>query len=57
MNFSKKLKVDLSKTLMRGEVKRENEEVQKTVDDDRRLVIQVCLDKIFKGCYACANII
>lgn len=27
--------------LMRTEQKRENEEVQKTVDDDRRMVIQV----------------
>lgn len=39
--FSKKLKVDLSKTLMRSEQKRETEEVQKTIEDDRRMVIQV----------------
>ncbi|KAI1718755.1 cullin family domain-containing protein [Ditylenchus destructor] len=45
---NKKLKVDLSKTLMRGEVKRENEEVQKTVDDDRRLVIQAAIVRIMK---------
>uniref|UniRef100_A0A915EMR5 Cullin family profile domain-containing protein n=1 Tax=Ditylenchus dipsaci TaxID=166011 RepID=A0A915EMR5_9BILA len=45
---NKKLKVDLSKTLMRGEVKRENEEVQKTVEDDRRLVIQAAIVRIMK---------
>lgn len=33
--------MDLSKTLMRNEQKRETEEVQKTIEDDRRMVIQV----------------
>lgn len=33
--------------MIRSEVKRENEEVQKTVEDDRRLVIQVTKKEIF----------
>lgn len=35
------MKVDLTRGIARSEVKKENEEVQKAVEDDRRLVIQV----------------
>ncbi|VDM42540.1 unnamed protein product [Toxocara canis] len=37
---NKKLKVDLSKTMLRTEVRQETVEVQKSVDDDRRMVVQ-----------------
>jgi len=47
--FSKKLKVDLTKILMRSEVKKDSEEVQKSVDEDRRMVIQVCLTIIYSN--------
>lgn len=39
--FSKKLKVDLSKTMARAEIRQETVEVHKSVEDDRRLVVQV----------------
>uniref|UniRef100_A0A914C0K7 Cullin family profile domain-containing protein n=1 Tax=Acrobeloides nanus TaxID=290746 RepID=A0A914C0K7_9BILA len=45
---NKKLKVDLTKILMRGEVKKDSEEVQRSVDDDRRLVIQAAIVRIMK---------
>ncbi|VBB29999.1 unnamed protein product [Acanthocheilonema viteae] len=38
---NKKLKVDLSKTMARAEIRQETVEVHKSVEDDRRLVVQV----------------
>uniref|UniRef100_A0A0N5AG83 CULLIN_2 domain-containing protein n=1 Tax=Syphacia muris TaxID=451379 RepID=A0A0N5AG83_9BILA len=46
--FSKKLKVDLSKGLSRAEVKQESAEVQKSVEDDRKIVIQAAVVRIMK---------
>uniref|UniRef100_A0A915APJ3 Cullin protein neddylation domain-containing protein n=2 Tax=Parascaris univalens TaxID=6257 RepID=A0A915APJ3_PARUN len=45
---NKKLKVDLSKTMMRTEVRQETVEVQKSVDDDRRMVVQAAIVRIMK---------
>uniref|UniRef100_A0A915DG67 Cullin family profile domain-containing protein n=1 Tax=Ditylenchus dipsaci TaxID=166011 RepID=A0A915DG67_9BILA len=45
---NKRMKVDLSKVPMRGDVKKENDEVQKSVDDDRSMVIQAALVRIMK---------
>lgn len=39
---SKKFKVDLTKVTGKAEAKQESDDVQRAVEDDRRLVIQVC---------------
>lgn len=41
VNFSKKLKVDLSKTVLRTEVRQEQEQVHKNIEEDRKILIQV----------------
>jgi len=45
---NKKMKVDLSKTQLRTEVRQEQEQVQKTVEDDRRILIQAAIVRIMK---------
>ncbi|VDN02502.1 unnamed protein product [Thelazia callipaeda] len=47
---NKKLKVDLSKTMGRTEVRQETVEVHKSVEDDRRLVVQASFLSIYYGC-------
>lgn len=49
LSFSnKKLKVDLSKTMARTEIRQETVEVHKSVEDDRRLVVQAAIVRIMK---------
>ncbi|VDM10840.1 unnamed protein product [Wuchereria bancrofti] len=45
---NKKLKVDLSKTMARAEIRQETVEVHKSVEDDRRLVVQAAIVRIMK---------
>jgi len=45
---SKKFKVDLTKSTGKAETKRENEQVQREVDDDRRHVVQAAIVRIMK---------
>ncbi|CAJ0957719.1 unnamed protein product, partial [Mesorhabditis belari] len=48
-NFqSKKIKVDLTRTQMRSEVKKEAEKDKKCIEEDRRLVIEACIVRIMK---------
>ncbi|OZC05529.1 hypothetical protein X798_07497, partial [Onchocerca flexuosa] len=44
----KKLKVDLSKTMARAEIRQETVEVHNSVEDDRRLVVQAAIIRIMK---------
>ncbi|CAJ0597989.1 unnamed protein product [Cylicocyclus nassatus] len=46
--FNKKVKVDLSKMVMRSDPKQETEHVQKNVDEDRKSVINACIVRIMK---------
>lgn len=46
--FNKKVKVDLSKMVMRTDPKQETEQVQKNVDEDRKSVINACIVRIMK---------
>lgn len=43
---SKKMKVDLSKIVLRSEAKKETDEVQKSVEEDRKMMVQVRRVKI-----------
>ncbi|PIO67217.1 hypothetical protein TELCIR_11039 [Teladorsagia circumcincta] len=45
---NKKIKVDLSKMVMRTDTKQETETVQKNVDEDRKSVINACIVRIMK---------
>uniref|UniRef100_A0A158P8A9 CULLIN_2 domain-containing protein n=1 Tax=Angiostrongylus cantonensis TaxID=6313 RepID=A0A158P8A9_ANGCA len=45
---NKKVKVDLSKMVMRSDPKQETEHVQKNVDEDRKSVINACIVRIMK---------
>ncbi|VDL69346.1 unnamed protein product [Nippostrongylus brasiliensis] len=45
---NKKVKVDLSKMVMRTDPKQETEHVQKNVDEDRKSVINACIVRIMK---------
>ncbi|KAJ1361358.1 hypothetical protein KIN20_020581 [Parelaphostrongylus tenuis] len=45
---NKKVKVDLSKMVMRSDPKQETEQVQKNVDEDRKSVINACIVRIMK---------
>ncbi|VDN59374.1 unnamed protein product [Dracunculus medinensis] len=44
----KKLKIDLSKAMSRNEIRQETVEIQKFVDDDRRMIIQAAIVRIMK---------
>jgi cullin 1 len=46
--FSKKLKVDLSKAVTRSEVRKEQVDVQKDLEEDRRMVIQAAIVRVMK---------
>ncbi|RCN51234.1 cullin family protein [Ancylostoma caninum] len=46
--FNKKVKVDLSKMVLRSDPKQETEHVQKNVDEDRKSVINACIVRIMK---------
>ncbi|CAI4229085.1 unnamed protein product [Auanema sp. JU1783] len=45
---NKKIKIDISKFAMRVDSKQENEQVQKTVDEDRKSIICACIVRIMK---------
>ncbi|CAD5227534.1 unnamed protein product [Bursaphelenchus okinawaensis] len=45
---NRKMKVDLSKVVMKAETKKENDEVQQSVEEDRKMVIQACIVRIMK---------
>jgi cullin 1 len=46
--FSKKFKVDLTKSTGKSEARKETEQVQKEIDDDRRHVVQAAIVRIMK---------
>ncbi|KAI6198055.1 hypothetical protein M3Y94_01299700 [Aphelenchoides besseyi] len=45
---NKKLKVDLSKVMVKTEVRKEAEEMQRAIEDDRRMVVQAAIVRIMK---------
>ncbi|KAI6173378.1 CULLIN-2 domain-containing protein [Aphelenchoides besseyi] len=45
---NKKLKVDLSKVMIKSDVRKENEDVQRSIEDDRRMVVQAAIVRIMK---------
>ncbi|CAD5234943.1 unnamed protein product [Bursaphelenchus xylophilus] len=45
---NRKMKVDLSKTVMKADTKKESDEVQQSVEEDRKMVVQACIVRIMK---------
>ncbi|KAI6181518.1 CULLIN-2 domain-containing protein [Aphelenchoides besseyi] len=45
---NKKLKVDLSKVMVKTDVRKESEDVQRSIEDDRRMVVQAAIVRIMK---------